>query len=67
MIDANKLLACPYCNGHCLENFDDTQGQIHCRDCGARGPLPRRLQQAVGFDIRDNIDAWLVRQGEKTL
>ena len=61
------LLSCPFCESGRLENLDDKAGQVRCIDCGARGPLPPRLEAYLGFDIHDNYDAWMVRDGEKYL
>jgi hypothetical protein len=61
MIDPDDLLACPFCGGHSLENLNDTHGAVMCIDCGARGPLPGKLEGKTGAYLSNNLQAWSVR------
>lgn len=53
---------CPFCGSSRLENLDAAQygGAVHCIDCGARGPIPERLERKLSRDVGDGLDAWEV-------
>lgn len=58
---------CPFCWSLRIENLYDRHGSVHCIDCGARGPIPERLERKLGRDVNTGLDAWMCRKGEKWL